>query len=335
MMRVMTPINRARLIAFLVLVTFSALSSGYCFAQGIELTASTGTGILYGVAKEFVYGVHNNQQYTQSELDWDIKPLLIARAALSMRTGSGFAASVSVQLGVPSKTGSISDSDWLNIAYNGDTTKTNYSLQDSYTERAILVDARAGWEQRLPNGATFEPFLSFGFMDFKWTARDGYLQYPPNYIAGSATLPYPDYSTDVVVPISGTGIIYEQTYYIPAAGVEARFRSRDIGGSISFSVSPFVFCNDVDNHILGGYDYYDTMSNGFLLEQKISLGWRIGSSRLSLDVSYRHIGGLRGNTTLVHNGIGYPPGQVASTYTNSAGASYDVLGASLTFDWIP
>jgi outer membrane protease len=329
--------NRTRFIVALAVGITTLLAAGRGSAEDIILTASTGTGILYGIAKEFVYDTsnYNGQSYTQSELDWDLHALLMTKAALNMRTPAGFVASLDVQLGIPWKTGLITDSDWLNYSYNGDPTKTNFSQHDCYTERAVLLDAKAGWEFPVASWVTLEPFLAFGFMDFKWTARDGYLQYPPGYIAGSATKPYPDYSTDVVVPVSGTGIIYQQTYYIPAVGLSAKIHSGSLSGAISYAISPLVFCNDVDNHEFGapGSDYYDTMSNGLLLEPKISLEWQIGRSRLSLDVAYRHIAGLIGNTTRVYNGVGYPPGQVAATYVNGAGASYDVVGASISFDW--
>jgi outer membrane protease len=327
--------SRTRFIVALAVGITTVLAAANVSAEDIVLTASTGTGILYGMAKEFVYDTskYNGQSYTQSELDWDLRSLLVTKAALKIRTAAGFAASLDVQLGIPWKTGSISDSDWLNYSYNGDPTKTNFSQHDCYTERAVLLDAKAGWEFPLASWVTLEPFLAFEFMDFKWTARDGYLQYPPGYVAGLATKPYPDSSTDVVVPVSGTGIIYQQTYYIPAVGVAAKFRSGHTGGSISFAVSPFAFCNDVDNHEFAGNDYYDTMSNGLLLEPKISLEWEMGRSRLTLDVSYRHIAGLIGNTTQVHIGIGYPPGQVANMYPNGAGASYDVASASLSYTW--
>jgi outer membrane protease len=331
----MTLPHRTRFIVVLVAGLLAALAAPRGSTEDVTLTASTGIGILYGMAKEFVYdtSVYNGQSYTQSELDWDLHALLTTKASLMVSTAAGFVASLDVQLGIPWKTGSISDSDWLNFGYNGDATKTNYSQHDCYTERAVLLDAKAGWEFALARWMTLEPFLAFGFMDFKWTARDGYLQYPPGYIAGLSTKPYPDYSTDVVVSVSGTGIIYQQTYFIPAVGLEAKIRSGNLSGSVSFAVSPFVFCNDVDNHEFAGSDYYDTMSNGLLLEPKISLGWQLGRSRLSLDVSYRHIAGLIGTTTVVNIGVGYPPGQVAKTYPNGAGASYDVVGASLSYNW--
>ena len=304
-------------------------------ADDITLTATTGTGIIYGVVREFVYNTYMNQPYTVSELDWDLQSLYTTNAALSMLTAGGFSASLSVQLGIPLKTGSITDSDWLNYSYNGDPTKTNFSKHDCFAERAVLLAAQAGWEIPLAGWVTLEPFLAFEFMDFKWTARDGYLQYPPGYIAGSATKPYPDASTDVVVPVSGTVILYQQTYYIPAVGLSAKFRSGSSSGTLSFAFSPLVYCNDVDNHEFAGFDFYDTMSNGILLEPKISLQWRMGSSRLSLDVSYRHIGRLIGNTTMVAIGVGHTPGQVARSYSNGAGASYDAVNVSLGFNWEP
>jgi outer membrane protease len=232
-------------------------------------------------------------------------------------------------MGVPGKTGSIGDSDWLNYDFNGDPTKTNYSQHDCYTERAILLDAQVGWEIPLASWVTFEPFLAFEFMDFKWTARDGYFQYP------TGPKPYPDSSTDPKVPVSGTGIIYQQTYFIPAAGIALKFSAGKVFGvSASFAITPLVFCNDVDNHEFAGYDFYENMVGGLLLEPKVSLKWQVsGRARLSLDVSYRHIAGLIGTTYVVKIGPGFTPGQVYNTFPNGAGASYDALDASLSFIW--
>ena len=316
-----------------VLVLFAALSAARAFASGMELTASTGTGIIYGVAKELVYSTsaYNGQSYTESELDWALQPLLVGKASLSLRTSIGLAASLELGLGVPLRTGSVSDSDWLNYDVNGDPTRTNYSQQDCFTERAVLLDARVGWEAPLTGWLILQPFLLFEFMDFKWTARDGYAQYPVGY-PGSGP---PYVPSQVQTPVSGVVIIYEQTWYIPAAGIETTFHAGDFGGTVSFAFSPFAFCSDVDNHLAAAKDFYDTMSNGLLLEPGLSLWWRTGNRRISLDISYRHIGGLLGNTSVVLTGIGKPPGQVANTFANGAGASFDSLNIFLAMTWMP
>ena len=325
-----------RMSAFVALsgLLFAASVAAPAFAD-ITLTATTGTGIMYGLAKELVYSVHNNQPYTESELDWDIKPLIYTKAALALSTSEGFVASLDVRLGIPAKAGSISDSDWLNVAYNGDTTKTNYSQHDAYSERAIILDSRVGWDVPVAGWLTLEPFLAFGFMDLKWTARDGYLQYPNNYLLGTAVLPYPDSSTDAKMVVSGVGIIYEQTYFIPAVGIAAKLRfGSSFSGSVSFAITPIVFCNDVDNHEFAGNDFYDNMMNGLLLEPKVSFDWQVmRNARLSLDVSYRHIGGLIGTTNVVAIGPNKTPGLVSATYPGGAGASFDALDASVSLVW--
>src|SRR5208337_2298533 len=203
---------------------------------------------------------------------WDLKPLIFTRAALALSTPGGFAASLDVRMGVPGKTGSMADSDWLNHDINGDTAKTNYSLSDCFTERAILLDAQVGWQFELANWMTVQPFLGFGFMDFKWTARDGYYQYPTS---GDPVhgIPYsPDWSPDEPrLPISGTSIIYQQTWFLPSVGVAAKLRfGKDFSGLISCAFSPIVFCNDLDNHEFKQLDFYEYMSGGPLLEPMIS-----------------------------------------------------------------
>ncbi len=328
--------NRTRVIFVPGLLILAALAAVPGFAADVTLTASTGAGIMYGVAREFVYGAYNNQSYIKSQLDWDIRPLFYTKAALALSGLGGFVASLDVRMGVPAKTGLISDSDWLNYDYNGATNKTNYSQSDCFTERAILLDAKVGWEFPLAAWMTLQPFLAFEFMDWKWTARDGYFQYPLGYTKGTAILPYPDSSTDTKASLSGTGIIYQQTYFIPAAGIAADFRSgKDFGISVSFAFSPLVLCNDVDNHEFAGLDFYDYMWAGVLLEPKVSLKWQASErALLSFDVSYRHIERLIGNTDEVVIGPGYTPGLVAGKSTNGAGASFDALDASLNFSWV-
>jgi outer membrane protease len=316
------------------LVVLSVLVAVPLFAD-VTWTASTGTGVMYGLVKELVYSQYNGTTYTESELDWDLKPLVYARASLALGTTIGFVASLDARLGIPAKTGQIGDSDWLNVAYNGNQAKTNYSQHDCYTERAIMLDLRTGWDLRAADWVTFEPFLGFGLMDFKWTARDGYLQYPPGWFGGTATLPYPDSSTDAVVPVSGVGIIYQQTYLVCAAGLAAKVAfGRAFSGSVSIEFSPLVLCNDLDNHEFAGKDFYDSMFGGFFLEPRISLDWQmLRNVRLSLNVGYRHIAGLVGTTTVVGTGVGYTPGRVAGTYPGGAGASFDALDGSLDLVW--
>jgi outer membrane protease len=326
-----------KVVSTLALVLLAALAAAPVFASDITLTASTSTGVMYGLAKELVYNTStfNGNSYTESELDWGIQPLFYTKAVLALATADGFAASLDIRMGIPGHAGQISDSDWLNYDKFGTSTLTNYSQHDCFTERAILLDAQVGWQFPLASWITLEPFLAFGFMDFKWTARDGYLQYPPGWFGGSPPTPYPDSSIQPKVPISGTGIIYQQTYFIPAVGCAAKISfGQNFGITASFAFSPLVFCNDVDNHLLAKKDFYENMWAGYLLEPKVSLDWQVtGRAGLSLEVSFRHITGLIGTTNVVPTGVGLTPGQVSGTYVNGAGAAFDALDASLNILW--
>ncbi len=316
----------------LALVILSILAAATGFADGVTVTASTGAGVMYGVAKELVFGSYQGTTFVMSELVWDLKPLIFSRAALALSTEVGFVASLDVRLGIPGKTGSIADSDWLNHDFNGDTAKTHYSLSDNFTERAILLDAQAGWQFTLASWITIRPFLGFGLMDFKWTARDGYYQYPPQN-----SPPYsPDWSPSAPrLPMSGTSIVYQQTWFLPSVGIAAKLRfGEDLSGTISFAFSPIVFCNDLDNHELRHLDFYEYMWGGPLLEPKISLEWHvIQRAWLQLNVSFRHIEGLVGTTYEVVTGAPATPGLVASKTTSGAGVSFDALDASLNLTW--
>jgi outer membrane protease len=159
------------------------LTGPSAFGQGATLTVRTGTGIMYGTSRELVL----DGSFAVSELDWAIQPVFYVESVLELRALGGLAVSLSVRNGIPAQSGFITDSDWLNYPMNTD--KTNFSQHDCYTERAVLVDARAGWEFSLGDVLAIQPFGAFEFMSYKWTARDGYLQYPRGCFSASACPP--------------------------------------------------------------------------------------------------------------------------------------------------
>jgi len=296
-------------------------------AQGLTLSFTSGTGVMYGMAKEFAL----NNGFAISELDWTIQPLYYVQNALDLKALGGLHASVAVRTGFPMYSGQMTDSDWLNYEKNGDTSKTNFSQSDCYTERAILVDAAAGWEFQVGAGFSVEPFLAFGYMTWEWTARDGYLQYPPGFPTSSP--PYPAWSpSQNKVPVYGTGIVYSQTYLIPAAGVRLSYRLGEKWRlALSVSASPYVYCLDQDDHIFNNVEYTDTMGGGWMVEPEISAEMRLAARvLLSAAASYRHIALVVGDDTATTAGSGSSGGGSRATYANGGGASFDALSVRLT-----
>jgi outer membrane protease len=296
----------------------------------VSLEASTSTGILIGTSREIVL----LGTYIESQLDWAMQPLVFTGSELRVSTPEGLRASIEVRSGVPGRTGRITDKDFLN--YDGEV--THYSEHDCFTEGALLLDAQFGWQFTLSDRFAVEPFAGFSLMRFKWTARDGYLQYPPESYPGPYTPWNPQ--TTPVIDVYGTGIVYQQNWFIPMAGVRATLRFDDrLEAALALGFSPFLWMNDLDNHELRLLDFVGTMSGGFLLDPSLEVSWRLGQrARLSLDLSYRIIWGLVGDMLMIGAGAegspgpsGLLPGE-SHLYYDAASTSFDALGFALSLD---
>jgi len=300
-------------------------------AQSYTTSISTSVGVLLGTAKEFVY----TGGYTLSELDWSLSPVVYYGSRLTISTRNGFEALMEVKSGFSGLSGSITDSDYL----NGDGVKTHFSKHDCYTERAISLDVRAGWPAIATPGFVVSILGVLDALDYKWSAQDGYLQYPTETAA-----PYTPWSESTTKKsIVGTGIIYEQGYLALGMMVDARFKlGTAMNGAIGLGFSPIALCSDIDNHLFTGVDYYETMSGGYMLHAEASIDLQIRpTSHLSFGGSYRQIQGLIGDTKMVYTSAPIedssgtrPPDGYTRTFSNSAGASLSVfdLNMRMTFD---
>jgi outer membrane protease len=277
---------------------------------------------MLGWVKEFVY----SGTYTVSELDWPLLPAYYAGMNLTLGETKGFLSSIELDVGLPTQTGTMTDSDYL----NGDGVKTHFSQSDGDLESALTVSSQAGWgiPFQLTDVGTgsVEPFVAFEYMRFEWSAQNGYLQYPPE-----SNPPYTPWSPSTPqVQIYGIGIVYTQNYVIPEAGVKACLPILEgLTVTASFTVSPYLWCWDTDSHILRQEDFYSSMNGGLLLEPRLTATYKISAQTvISLDVLYRHISSLIGDTYVVDTGVA--AGQQSQTYSNIAGASFDVVNISVS-----
>jgi outer membrane protease len=294
----------------------------------VSLEVSTSAGVMLGTSREIVL----DGSYVLSQLDWAMQPLFFTGSELRASTPEGMRASLEVRSGVPGRTGRITDKDWAN--YDG--VLTHYSEHDCFTEGALLADARVGWEFTRGEKFSIEPFAGFSLMRFKWTARDGFLRYDP-----AVGFPYPAYDpvTSPKFLVFGTGIVYQQTWYIPVAGVRGTLRFSDtMDARFQLGFSPFMWMNDLDNHELRLLDFWGYMSGGVLLDPSVAVSWRVSPrARLGLDLSYRVIWGLVGDVVTVVAGVAEVPPPVPAPGTKyfdsgMAGAAYDAFSLSLSLD---
>jgi outer membrane protease len=328
-----------------------ALSTFPLFAEDAEkaytLTTSTSFGMLYGQASEYVYDQNVSTDYKVSELTWPFEPLFYAGAGLDLTTKIGLFANLSLRQGLSGKTGTMTDSDYL----NGDGVRTLFSESDCYTERATLLDFKVGYNVPFFSAPlAIGAFCGFSYMDFKWSARDGYTQYPTggghgygwdsngNFVPGT----YAPWSAGITqTPLYGTGILYEETYLLGLFGLRASYKLGDaLTLGAACSIAPLAYCYTEDNHELRVLDFYSRLSGGFMFEPSLSAEYKLKSgASLRLDVAYRQVTGLKGDITQVDQGATstssegnyYAGPDSTSTSTGGSGAFISMLDASLSF----
>jgi outer membrane protease len=315
--------------------------------KSFTLSTSTNAGILYGRAFEYVYNQKIATDYKNSELMWPFKPLFYAGAGLSLSSKMGLFANLELRQAFAGKTGTMTDSDFL----NGDGVKTHYSESDCYTERAVFIDFKVGYALPYFRGPLkVSAYGGFSYMNFKWSARDGYYQYPTSgsmystdsngNLASYGT--YAPWSADATkTPIYGTGIINEQAYLFGLLGVQASYKLDEaftLGAA--FSAAPIARCYTADNHELRMVDFYSQLSGGFMFEPSLSLEYAVKpGAALRLDVSYRQASGLKGDITQVLQGTSstssggsyFAGPDSAGKYKDGSGASISMLDAKLSF----
>ena len=255
-------------------------------------TLSPYIGILYGHSEEIVYKTAPYQNLYESELLWDLKPLVYAGLGadfgpLDSSWKKGFAAALSFKAGLPLRTGKIEDRDWIGANYI-----THYSQHDAYSRTAILLDVSAGYFWRFIDPLALHVYGEFSFMHFSWSARDGYTQYPITF-PWDSSFPKTYYSGEV--------IRYRQNWFILTPGVSLDWdMNRLFSLKAFFNYSPLIYCADRDEHLVGikktflDYLYFGhyLKSGGELIlspSQNISL---------SLSASYKRINGTRGDTII-------------------------------------
>lgn len=296
-----------------------------------ETVVSTraGAGLLVGMAREIVFNPEAPSRSVLSELDWPMLPLMVASTGLEVSAGTGFAASLEVSAGIPARSGTMTDRDYLNDV-RGEV--THFSSHDCYAEHALFLDARGGFRFSVRGLVGIEPYLALSLFRLRWSARDGYLQYPPESVA-------PFTPWDASAPraqVYGTGIAYELLAFYPAVGVQATYRLLGVlDARLSLALSPFVVCRDMDSHYFRLVDFHESFAGGFVLEPGLGADWHVSErARLCLDVAVRHMAGLVGDSYDVQSGVeGWDTGAGTRSpiYRDGAGVAVSFLRASVAF----
>lgn len=301
--------------------------------SALEVSVSPYIEAHSGDAREYVY----DDDKVLSELIWDMKPMVSVGAAIDVGWTGGLLVSAEASAAMPGKTGSMQDSDWLNLLSDGTDFKTTYSKHDADLEFAYRGKIDVGWDFLLPvtgpgstDRVSLVPSIGFKFMNWKWNGTDGYLQHTrATGTADNGEWIFEKWGEDTAkTDAKGTVISYQQQYWMPTATLAV---SVPIGSRLRIdarcSGTPLVWCYALDEHFIprstgdysdpaGENQYFDMMSSGWILEPGLRLDWNCAKRvRLYASGSWTKIGGLRGDTRYLENGaLGY------ETFTVRSGA---------------
>ena len=330
--------NAARLplIAFFfaIFAVFAApLAVGEIPRPEISLAASG--GLISGEAKEFVY----NENRKLSELVWPLDPAYLLGIGARLDWARGFGIGANASFGIADEVGTLTDSDFMNVNVTGSSARTHYSEHDARLNHLVSIDLTASWSFRLPargiaseRPITVMPFAGIRYFSLKWTGSDGYYQY-----GAKAGAIYAEWTPDMPkVSLSGKIIEYRQEYFAPITGVAVEV---PIGSSLcvaaEFTLSPAVWCTDLDEHLLTYTDYHDYLSGGFLVEPRARVSWAPTKTVSAfVEGSWTRILNLRGKTKAVDTETGSTN---TSTKENGGGAEFASwtlkLGVQKTIRW--
>jgi outer membrane protease len=261
-------------------------------ARPVSFSLDAETGMLWGAAGEYVY----LGDALLSRLDWQENnvPFIGIRPAVKF---GGFCFEAGLLSAIPAPSGSMEDRDWV-----GTTAMTNFSRHDAHLDYHFSLSAKAGyaftlWRLNVEAGA------GFAFSPRKWTARDGYLEYPP----GSAK-----------TSITGVVISYEQLVYMPFAALDIAFplnirlvNGLSVGGQFAVEISglfyPFIWADTLDTHIIKKVEYADTMRGGLGGRVSIALHYTPASAqaiRYSAGLGFEGYSLSKGSTAQRSTGSG-------------------------------
>jgi outer membrane protease len=272
-------------------------------------------GFLYGRGEEIVYKSENSGAY-QSELLWDIKPLVYTGAVLDVfrKKSPAFFYSISLKFGFPMGTGFMEDRDW--VAWNG--ALSHYSRHDSRASEAWFHDFLGGISLPFGSRVLFKPFLGLSYTHLKWIASDGYTKYGKK-ISDNSYFPLED--SDRKIPQAGRIVSYTQEWLVLLFGASLSyvFHPR-FSATLSLRLSPFLYFTGVDEHHMTKVEYNDYIWGGFYLEPGgeavFSFNKRFSAG---LYISWRY---LKGNS----HGLSYS-GKTNGQYI--AGAAWQALDSGL------
>ena len=305
--------NIAVLPVLVIMLLFSAVKPVY--TQEYSFSFGPLAGFVYGEAFEYVYPVYEPAELL-SELIWDMKPVFYLGSKFdfglaNLMSGAGFFASLAFKAGIPMDSGKNENRDWTSLYH---TNLTHYSEHTNKTTQFFWLDLSAGASIPIADIFYIKPFLTFSWMHFSFSGRDGFRRYA--------------FENWAYHPFYGEVITYQQDWLLAGPGVSiGAYIGSFLQLEISFKYTPFTYCEAVDHHKDESkiMVYNDYTGWGHFIEPSGSLSFKFKKADLTLEFAYRQIGRTTGVSYSNENNKGY------YLSNNKSGAALSLIDTRIIF----
>ena len=266
--------------------------------HGYSFSISPQLGIITGHAEEIVLPTNTKAKYL-SQLLWNMKPVfyygfLLNFSGSEQREKRGYFADISLKQGIPGFSGIHENRDWMSMENNR---LTHYSIHSNETRELFFLDLSGGLSFPF-NNMVLKAYANVSFMRFSFSGSGGHGTYALEDPSSTGKY-YPMSYNPLEVDYSGITVIsYTQQWLNFAPGVSLDYFFDDnFFAEISFLITPFVLCADMDEHKTTDTQFRDFMKGGIYIEPGARLSHAINKwVDLSLDFSWRFITGTKGVT---------------------------------------
>ncbi len=227
-------------------------------------------GVEFGDIRELVYHPlfddegNRDGSKTLSELQWQhlFSPYILATTNLRHKK---FFLDIILRSSIPTRVGEVYNSDFL---FPDSSERSHFSMHENYLDKNISFALLAKIPFRVHPKWTILPLLGITIEDRKWSAQNGYTQYPSGLLPSEWE---PITEDSPKESIYGSVISYRQFIVFPSFGLENQIELLDtLIINLGTTIYPYIFIHAIDYHYLRQKEFKDRMHGFFGIKSSIS-----------------------------------------------------------------
>ena len=287
------------------------------FFEDVSFTLGTGLSYLKGQYREIVYPPEGWENPYLSQLLWNMDNIIMLNLSTGLQWKS-WAVNLSISTALTSKSGDMTDTDWLDSA---STERTHWSRSRIWLDNSFLLKTEIKYNFNISNNMILP--IGIGYKLNFWDWEDKVLEYiypdpqPPDFIGENAI----DYKAI-------------QNIFYASSGIQ--FTESNITTGIKLDISPYIYTWDLDHHIIRNLYFMDSFIAMFWYRTELTLNIKTGSQRGILFTT--HLEGLpetTGDTFQYNESVSDSEevGTQTGYNTNAAGIASFTWGMGISYYW--